>query len=118
LGDIVPESKFTKTFGNVKGCKNANKKDLLHPFVLAYKYTFLFWSIAMYTDKVPSEERRFSDLLKELVPDKGFEFVDSTPRIRELSEKAKNNLAQEESEKEAKARKQEKKIAREARKNG
>jgi hypothetical protein len=118
LGDIVPGSKFALTFGNVEGYKIANGKDLLNPFVLAYKYTFLFWSIAMYTDKVPSEERRISDILKELVPDKDFEFVDSTPRIRELSEKAKMNLAQEESEKEAKARKQEKKIAREARKNG
>jgi hypothetical protein len=119
LGDIVPGSMFALTFGNVEGYKIANGKDLLNPYVLADKYTFLFWSIAMYTDKVPSEERRFSDILKELVPDKDFEFVeDSRPRIRELSEKAKMNLAQEESEKEAKARKQEKKIAREARKNG
>jgi hypothetical protein len=43
----------------------------------------------MYIDKVPSEERRFSDLLKELVPDKGFEFVDSTPRIRGCQKRQK-----------------------------
>ena len=96
LGDIVPGSKFALTFGNVEGYKIANGKDLLNPFVLADKYTFLFWSIAMYTDKVPSEERKFSDILKELVPDKDFEFVNSRPRLRELSEKAKMNLAQEE----------------------
>ena len=61
---------FALTFGNVEGYKIANGKDLLNPYVLADKYTFLLWSIAMYTDKVPSEERRFSDILKELVPDK------------------------------------------------
>lgn len=108
LGEILPESPMAQHFANIKDCDIKSGKDILIPYVLAYKYPKVFWSVVLYTTYSPETNSvtpgtvEFYTLLECMFEGKlDFRYLMSIKRSRKLSAAAKQNLANEESKKKA-----------------